>query len=472
MSDKILRPYQLEEVKKALHPARVLPWPPRTGKTRALVDSMRIAMYKLGLRRILVIAPKLASREVWQEEIQDAFTLADMPRVLCLVDGPTPKRAEAIEDEINADYPNAERWPCVIFVNPEALHTLLPVIKKWSPDGVIADELHKFKRAGAQRSRALRSLGSTPWRRGASGTLTPRNYLDVYSQWLFVNPERFGTRLDKFRERYVISDTRYPNRVLGYINLDELHNKVALDGTPVSRDAVGIPHEQTIIERITLSPAEMARYRKLAKQHEVELEDVTLSIPHRLSRVTALQQLASGYTPDGKWIHKEKIDATCDLCQQFYESGEPIVVFYNFTVEGDELVRNLRLFTERPDEVAYVNGRTSLDARVSILKRFGVSAGSGQLRDGPSIIVWQQSTDTQGISLAAANSCIFYSYNWNYDTVKQARDRIWKPEGSLKYIFMCVRGTIDEDILKGLDVKEDSSERFLSAVTEAQCLVG
>lgn len=448
-SHEMIWKHQLDEVSHALDPARALPWSPRSGKTKALVCSMKAAYEAYHFDRWLVIGTTLALHTQWADELADEWTEAI---VINLAGGSVPARI-ALLSQIEA-----YKGPLVVLVNWEALDALNPAIDRFlRPEGVVADEAHNAKRPGAKRSVALHHWAKARWRRTATGTLTPKNYTDIYSQWKFLNPARFGTNQEKFRERYCIMDSRFPGRVKGYVRLDELHRLVALDATVIDRRTVrGAPHELDVPVTVPLPPAARKLYEQLARKHIL----LGVNYPNRMSRSLAKRQLTSGYQQlDGqvKWIHNAKIEACEQNAQEFFEAQEPLVIFYQWDPEGDRLQSALQ--PRLVGTFARVDGNVSIKRRIEIQRAFQ--------RGDLSTVLWQEQTDTQGISLSAADACLFYSHSYNFGTVKQARDRIWKDAGMLRYLYLRCPNTVDDDVWDNVINKQGSSERFEQGVMSA-----
>lgn len=442
--------HQADEESKALTNARALPWSPRSGKTKAAVRSARRASLELGLHRFLVVGTTLALWDTWTSELREEWPEA---KVLNLAGGSVPERIALLGREMPSE------GPVVILVNWEALDRLNPALKALKPEiqGVVADEAHMAKRPGTRRAVALHAWHKAPWKRIMTGTMTPRNYADIYSQWKFLNPSRFGTSQEKFRERFCVMHPKFPGKVIAYQNLDELHRLVALDATVVDRRTVlGTPHELDVPVFVPLPPKIRKLYDELKREHTMD----EVNYPNRIGRNLVLRQLTSGFQMmDGevKWLHDAKIEGMLSNAREFYDADEPLPIFHQWTAEGDRIEWALR---EYKDSIVRVNGDVPVKRRLEIKKAFQ----EGKV----AFAIWQEATDTQGISLAAADACMFYSQSYNFGTVKQAYDRIWKPEGMLRRLWIRCLGTVDDDVWSETKAKRDASERFEQGIQNAK----
>jgi hypothetical protein len=91
-------------------------------------------------------------------------------------------------------------------------------------------------------------------------------------------------------------------------------------------------------------------YDKIVAEHILELragEEVPLA--HTLQRLTALSQIATGYTRttsnDGarlvEWLHDEKVLIARDEARDIIESGKKVIIFYRNTPEGEAIRKAL-----------------------------------------------------------------------------------------------------------------------------------
>ena len=75
----------------------------------------------------------------------------------------------------------------------------------------------------------------------------------------------------------------------------------------------------------------------------------------------------------------------------------------------------------------------------------------------PMVSIAQIDTAGTGITLTAADTCIFYSVNFNFATYSQSLSRIHRigQHHPCTYIHLLAEKTIDETVLQALQKKED-----------------
>lgn len=454
--------HQQDEVNDHTHePARALFWQARTGKTRTIVKQLAIKKFS----RVLVTAPIMALRMSWKKELGALENVS----VVDLTQGSTVKRTAAI-----AEIPKGAR--VVLLVNIEALTALEPALLKFKAEAIVVDEAHLIKNASAQRTVTLNRLGrKAVWRRILTGTPTPRNYIDLYSQFKFLDPDVFGTSKNVFLDNYCTMHPHWHHQVIGYKNLPDLERRMKTRATRVLRDdCFDIPNILEITRAITLPPSVVEAYRKLVKAQKIEIEginnqDVTINGTNRLARFTKLQQLTSGFAGSDNgavWVHREKIAAIVDELSEHVENGEYVVVSYRFRAEGIELENTISKFFGDDAIVERLSGDTPQRDRERITAPFDISArstGASVRRETSRILIVQEQVGGLGISLAKADHMIVASASADAAAHDQMRDRIWAPSKKITYTYMMVPGTIDYTIKAILERKISAQAALLDA---------
>ena len=97
-----------------------------------------------------------------------------------------------------------------------------------------------------------------------------------------------------------------------------------------------------------------------------------------------------------------------------------------------------------------IYGDIKKEERGAIVQRF-------QTDPETTVFVGQIDTAGTGITLTAADTCVYYSVNFNFATYSQSLSRIHRigQKNRCTYIHLVVENTIDETILQALDKKED-----------------
>lgn len=445
-----LWPWQVNEAEHALDPARAFYWDPRTGKTReARVHIERLHDEK-NVSKFLIIAPKQVLMEVWEDELADL-------RPFNLYEGKVVDRVGIIQD-LMTKYENKGRPPMfILLVNWDVLakKPLLEALMKWGPQVVIADELHYAMTAGSARSRALHRLGRlAKYRRGLTGTPTPKNYIDAYSQYKFLDPTIFGTSKEKFIDRYVELD--YWGRPKRYRHLPELRQKMFSIASRVDRKSVwGDRPPLEVVRKLILPPTARNLYDRLVTEAVGDFEGVEIDATHKLAQITKLQQLTAGFVTDGQetlWVHDTKIEAGLSEIKDLLASDQKVVLFFHFTPEGkryDEAIRK-----EFGAVVGLISGQTPMSYRKTLQTAFAKE-------DSDLRVMLMQDSLGIGISLKAASYVIRSSYPLDYAAFVQSNDRVYEPGKPLTYIYLDASKTVDQFARSVVLTKQQASHRLL-----------
>jgi hypothetical protein len=429
---------------------------------------MKCAWTSKGLLRFLVVAPSLAGSTVWPDTIAAEWPEAN---VTLIAGGSVARRANWLGALRLMD----SSRPDVVIVNPEAVAPLEAALKAWGPQAIVVDEMHLIRSAGAKRSKALARLGDkASWKRGLTGTVTPKDFSNLYSQYRFLAPDIFGTNQAQFRKRYIVPDARWPNKVVGYLHLPELQYKMHSIASVIKRkDVFGADGVQPpVIQSIPLPAPARTAYDKLAKEYVLEAEGLegTEAISHKLSRLGVLAQLASGFVYDddhkARWIHDAKINGLMEELTEYFANDKPAVIFYRFDAEGVRIKHEIEKVLHGKVGVALLSGSVPLSQRLEALNRFA-SVG------GPRYLIMQEQVGSLGISLARASTCIFFSHGFDYATHTQARDRIWKPGPEpLLYVYLRAKDTVDYFAGRIIDAKAQASNMLLRPGSFAEAAYG
>jgi SNF2 family DNA or RNA helicase len=466
-----LRNHQREEVAgHANDPRRFLFWEPRIGKTRAAMRSAYV-WAQHACRRILIVAPKTVCRTVWVSEVQNDFA-ALIPGVslVHLYDGSLDKRRAMLREARKSNAPMT-----IAIVNQDVLNALDKDLLGWlgtTPDNIenaiIVDEIHNFRTRGSRRSRSAETIARRCyWRRGLTGTPQPRGYVDLYSQYCVIAPNVFpGTKKD-FIDRYCIMDLLYPT-VVGYKEerIPELLARAYSVASSMTRaECFDIPQNNPVMRYFDLPSKARRAYDKIVAEHILELragEEVPLA--HTLQRLTALSQIATGYTRttsnDGarlvEWLHDEKVLIARDEARDIIESGKKVIIFYRNTPEGEAIRKALEEY--RP---LRLDGHVRDRDRHAAIEAFHND-------DDRRLIVCQEQVASLGIALNApgAHYTIFLSSSDDYDIHKQALDRNFEQQNStapfdLTTVYVLARDTVDIVRMKRLQRKGEAQDAFL-----------
>ena len=166
-----------------------------------------------------------------------------------------------------------------------------------------------------------------------------------------------------------------------------------------------------------------------------------------------LQQFTGGFiqADEGtkpELVFKGKLNALEDILEDYViGEGKKLVIFCRFRPEIDLIQK---LLEKKKIQYRSIYGDIKIDDRGPIVADF---------QKIPEIKVFLAQIDTAGlgITLTAADTCVYYSENFNYAAYSQSLARIHRigQRNTCTYIHLVVEKTVDEIILKALAKKED-----------------
>lgn len=431
------------------------------GKTLTTI-AVAGALYNLGkIDRVLVVAPTSVC-SVWPHDLNQFATFPWEARVLL---GDKKKRLKALNELVN--------WPFkalrIAVINYESTHRdgIFEALTAYKPDLIVCDESQRIKNPSAAQSKALHKLGdAAPFRMILSGTPVQNNAVDLYSQYRFLDPAVYGANFYAFKNRYCIMGGYGQHQIVGYRNMDELVEKEHSVAYRVTKEECLDLPQQTFINRyVQFTDAEQAIYEQLRKSSFLELETgENVTATTILTMYLRLMQLTGGFlTADEstrpKQVNTAKLDALADIVDDYVvDAGKKLVIFARFRAEIAAIENLLRL---RKIQYGSIYGDVPMEERGKIVEDF-------QTNPDTKVFVAQIQTAGLGITLHAASTAVFYSYDYNYANYAQALARIHRIGQRLPvtYIHLVVDGSIDEQILAALENKEDMAKTVVDSWRE------
>ncbi len=413
------------------------------------------AGYKMGhLRRVLIVAPTSVCA-VWPQELA---AYADFQYTARTLLGDKKHRLKELGDLVAFPFPHLK----VAVINVEGVWRdgIFEALQAFDADLIICDESQRIKTFDAAQSKAMHRLGDQArYKLILSGTPVQNDAMDIFSQYRFLDPTIFGRNYYTFRSRYAVMGGFNKKQVVGYRDMDELIRKEHSIAYRVTKEeAVDLP-EQTFENRmVALGKKERGIYNQLKRESVAQLEDggqVTATTV--LTRLLRLQQFTGGFLVEDdatkpQLASRGKLDALADILHDYVIEGrKKLVVFARFIPEVMEIIKLASaMLGKAGKKCVAIYGDIPKEQRGDIVKQF---------QTDPDTMVFAGQIDTAGtgITLTAADTCVYYSVNFNYATYSQSLSRIHRigQKNRCTYIHLVTEKTVDETILRSLARKED-----------------
>lgn len=426
------------------------------GKTLTAIAVAGTLYAERKINKLLVVAPTSVC-SVWPE---DFGKFADFPHLEKIMLGTKSQRLKQLKE--------LESFPCealkVAVINYESVwrDDIFDKLVEFNADMIICDESQRIKTHDAQQSKAMHQLGDLArYKLILSGTPVQNNAVDLYSQYRFLDPTVFGSNFYKFRNRFCVMGGFNRRQIVNYKDLDLLIKKEhSIAYRVTKKEALDLPEQTFETRYITLTPSEKKLYNTLKKESATELANgETISASTVLTKLLRLQQFTGGFViADGgekpQQIGSGKINALEDIVDDYViDSGKKLVIFARFRAELDLIQK---LLDKKKLKYGVIYGDIKLSDRGEIVKDF-------QENEETKVFLAQIDTAGLGITLTAADTCVYYSVNFNYAAYSQSLARIHRigQRNTCTYIHLTTKGTVDELIMKALHKKEDLAKTIV-----------
>lgn len=433
------------------------------GKTKTAID----LIVNSDNKKILILCPNNVVR-VWPKEFEK-HSDSEFVVVPCEI----PKRKNISVDKKTAIAKEAYEThdKVVIVVNYESAwrNSMGEFIKSVKWERIVLDEAHRVKQFDGKIGKFVGELKAAR-KNILTGTLMPHSPMDVFSQYRFLDPGVFGSNFYKFRNRYAVMGGYMGKQIVGYQNLDELHEKIYSVAFRVTKDILDLPEENHIVRDFDLSAEAEKYYNEARNALWISLGEDRVNTDIVIVQMLRMQQITSGYLPvmeeyeddKGKKRHRllrvEKIDSgKAELLEEIIEGidgHEPVVVFCRFQHDLDEI----KAVAER---LGRTYGEISGRSKTTL-------SDKAELQDGIQVAGVQIQAGGVGIDLSKSRYGIYYSVGHSLGDYEQSLARIHRP-GQTKpviYYHLVAAGTIDDVVYSNLKNKKD----VISSIIETRSL--
>jgi hypothetical protein len=329
---------------------------------------------------------------------------------------------------------------------------------------IIVDESHSIKSYSAKRTREIIKLGrQATFRRIATGTPISRNVTDLWSQFMFLDKQILGhNTLTNFRSRYCVMGGFEGRQILGAKNQEELYKLIAPHSYRLTKaEALDLP-EKVYMRRPYEMGAETKRiYKEIKTTLLADIAGHRIDAKNALVALVKLQQILSGFVPQEQtpWFKldfsRERLDELLEVVRQV---EGPVVIWARFTHDIKRITAALHDEEGHGSVVTYY-GETSPTER-EVAKRLFLGGASR-------FFVANPAAGGSGLNLqGACQTVVYFSNSFNAIDRWQSEDRTHRigMHGSVTYIDLVARGSIDAKILANLAAKRSMSDMTLDQI--------
>lgn len=415
------------------------------------------AGYEMGyIEKVLIIAPTSVVA-VWPKEFKE---FAEFKYTCKTLLGAKKERIKALDDLMQ--FPFKAMKVAVINYESTWREGIKEKLQEFDADLIICDESQRIKTHDAAQSKAVHELGDQArYKLILSGTPVQNNAIDIFSQYRFLDSSVFGKNFYAFKNKYAIMGGFNRKQIIGYKDLDGLIKKEHSIAFRITKDeAIDLPEQTFEVRKIAFDKKDRELYDRIKRDSYADLDGGDhITATTVLTKLLRLQQLTGGFllqddseTP--VLVNKAKLNALADIIEDYVIGSEKkLVIFARFIPEVKAIIEMVdKLLPKNKKQVA-IYGDIKKELRGGLVKQF---------QEDPDTMVFVGQIDTAGtgITLTAADTCVYYSKNYNYVTYSQSLSRIHRigQRNVCTYIDLEVEKTVDEMINKALSKKEDMAK--------------
>lgn len=438
--------YAIEYIRK--HPVAAVLLDMGLGKTSITLTALNDLLFDyFDVHKILVIAPLRVARNTWSGEIGKWEHLEDLQ--YSIIVGTEKERKAALEKRAD-----------LYIINRENIQWLIE--KSGYPfdfDMVVVDELSSFKNHDAKRFKALMKVRPKVKRIvGLTGTLSSNGLMDLFAEFKLLDMgERLGRFIGNYRVNYFKPDKMNGPIVYSYKPLPGAEQRIydAISDITISMkaaDHLKMPELISSRYEVQMDEQEKQNYDQMKEQLVLSLPEGEVTAANAASLSGKLLQMANGaiYTDDGEiqLIHDKKLDALEDMIEA--ANGKPVLIAYWFK---HDLKRIMLRLAEKKIPVE------KLDSDASIAKW-----NKGEI---PVALIHPASAG-HGLNLqSGGNTLIWFGLTWSLELYQQTVARLWRQgqtAGTVVVEHIITAGTIDERVMKALELKDNTQSALIDAV--------
>ncbi len=393
------------------------------------------------ISKVLVIAPLRVCTSTWPAEIRKWDHLHGL--TYSVAAGTEAERKAALMQRVSIHIINRENVQWLIEESG------LP----FDYDMVVIDELSSFKSYQAKRFRSLMKVRPLVKRIvGLTGTPSSNGLMDLWAEYRLMDMgKRLGRFITHYRDEFFQPDKRNGMQVFSYKPRpgaeDEIYKRISdITISMKCTDYLTMPECFMNEVCVTLSEEEQQVYTQLKSDLVVTLEGQDIDAVNAAALSGKLCQMANGAVygenKEVVLIHDRKLDALEDLIEG--ANGKPVLVAYWFRHDLERIRKRFKVCEIKGNEdIAKWNASS-----IPVGLIHPASAGHGlNLQAGGSTLIW-------------------FGLTWSLELYQQTNARLWRQgqEETVVIHHIITQGTIDEQIMKALKIKDKTQAALIEAV--------
>lgn len=418
------------------------------GKTAQAIGTAVFKKQLLGFKRTLIVCPA-SLKQQWKREIE---RLTD--ETVLIADGTPEKRLTV--------YGNTAAF--FVIISYELLQKDIGCFVRdspFAPDFLIVDEAQRIKNFATQTAQVLKKV-ARKHTLALTGTPIENRLTDLYSIVEFIDPH-FLAPLWEFSYRYCLFDEKQSNKITGYRNLHELHER--LKPILLRRTKADVlqqlPEISEVNVPVILHERQRAYHNEFARAAAAILNKkiITPFDRQKLMQLLAKMRMAcnSTFLIDKQTNHSPKLSELRHILLEkldILHRPRKVIIFSEWLRMSDLIGKML---------FDYGIGFTELNSYVPARKR---DERIQHFAEDPACkVMICTDVGSLGLNLQTADTVINFELPWNPAKKLQRLgriDRIGQRQHRLTVINLYAENSIEEKIAGGLLLKQSLAEGVLN----------
>lgn len=438
------------------------------GKTLSVLTTFFEARAKKEVDFLLIICPNSLVRN-WKREAENWFTSSILEGGIRLAMLPDAKKErQSFLEALSEGRQSAIDGLAVNFEAMRLDHVWPALIECTKKRNVFLciDESQRVKNSQSKTFLAIKNFSFLCKKRFLlSGTPTPKDISDIWSQIFIIdNGKRLGKNYYNWLTSVAELGTKWSEyAVKRYIPAAVEEVTTQLQEVLLRRkkeDVLSLPEKVFLIRDVELGPDQKKRFNQIREELLIQVgslkgEDQVKSIESVLEEyLRAVQVCSNPRLIDPTWNgtpakFSELDDIVEDVCIQ---RGEKLVIWTNYLLNIEELCKRYESLGALP-----FSGSVTTADRDKNLNLF-----QSNKKDSPKILVAIPAAGGVGITLTAAQTCVYIDRTWNAEHWLQSIDRLHRigQTGTVRVIILS-GSKVDDLIGRNLKRKSDQMEKLL-----------
>ncbi|MCF7815297.1 MAG: DEAD/DEAH box helicase [Candidatus Cloacimonetes bacterium] len=316
---------------------------------------------------------------------------------------------------------------------------------------IILDEAQAIKNSYTSRSKAVKSLKKKIGI-AVSGTPIENRIHDLWSIMNFTCPEILGSKAE--------FESKYENDVASATILEKIVSPLILR-REVASVAKDLPKKIIIPQPVDIDDYEMIEYEHLRQEVKKYYgTSATLVSLIKLRQFCTHPAVLKG-SEETPILKHSKYRRLIEILEEIVSNQEKVIIFTSYSKMIDLIV------TDIPERInipcLYIDGRTSIIDRQTIVDSFSQIEGSG-------VLVLNPRAAGTGLNITAANHVIHYNLEWNPAIEDQATARAYRRGQELPVTVhrLFYPNTVEEIINQRLERKRLVAEAAIVGTESAE----